>query len=102
MSTPIEWTDVTWNPVTGCTKVSPGCAHCYIERTPAFRTKGIRFERGRIPVQLHPDRLEAPLHWRAPRRVRALAKRHHPDVGGSAEAMATINDALERIRGERG
>lgn len=82
MSTSIEWTDVTWNPVTGCTKVSPGCAHCYIERTPAFRTKGVRFERGRIPVQLHPDRLEAPLHWRQPRRVfvNSMSDLFHEDV----------------------
>lgn len=82
MSTSIEWTDVTWNPVTGCTKVSPGCAHCYIERTPAFRTKRIRFERGRIPVQLHPDRLAAPLHWRQPRRVfvNSMSDLFHEDV----------------------
>lgn len=65
----IEWTDATWNPVTGCTKISPGCANCYIERTPAFRMTGQRFERGRIPVRLHHDRLDQPLHWRKPRRV---------------------------------
>jgi protein gp37 len=65
----IEWTDATWNPVTGCTKVSPGCANCYIERTPAFRMTGQRFEHGRIPVRLHHDRLDEPLHWRNPRRV---------------------------------
>jgi len=65
----IEWTDATWNPVTGCTKVSPGCAHCYIERTPPFRMAGRRFVKGAIPVLLHPDRLDAPLRWRKPRRV---------------------------------
>src|ERR1700757_2554038 len=65
----IEWTDATWNPVTGCTKVSPGCAHCYIERTPAFRIAGRRFVKGNIPLQLHDDRLDQPLHGRAPRRV---------------------------------
>ena len=67
--TAIEWTDATWNPVTGCTKVSPGCANCYIERTPAFRMTGQRFADGKIPVLLHPDRLDIPLHWRKPRRV---------------------------------
>ena len=46
----IEWTDATWNPVTGCTKVSPGCANCYIERTPPFRMAGRRFVKGAIPV----------------------------------------------------
>jgi protein gp37 len=65
----IEWTDATWNPTTGCTKVSPGCARCYIERTPAFRIKGRRFVSGDIPLELHKDRLEQPLHWRTPRRV---------------------------------
>ena len=61
----IEWTDATWNPVSGCTKVSPGCDHCYAERiTERFHGKG-SFER----VVLHPERLEAPLHWRRPRRV---------------------------------
>ncbi len=65
----IEWADATWNPIIGCTKVSPGCANCYIERTPAFRMTGQRFERGRIPVRLHPDRLGQPLRWRKPRRV---------------------------------
>jgi len=69
----IEWTDATWNPVTGCSKVSPGCAHCYIERTPPFRIAGRRFERvgnaETTGVQLHPDRLDQPLRWRKPRRV---------------------------------
>ena len=43
--THIEWTDATWSPVTGCTKVSPGCEHCYIERTPPFRMNGRKFRR---------------------------------------------------------
>src|SRR5438128_7945323 len=68
-TTTLEWTDATWNPVTGCTKISPGCAHCYIERTPAFRIAGRRFVKGVIPVIRHDDRLEQPLHWRKPRRV---------------------------------
>jgi protein gp37 len=67
--TGIEWTDATWNPTTGCTKVSPGCAHCYIERTPAFRIKGRQFVKGATDLQLHPNRLEQPLHWKKPRRV---------------------------------
>ena len=82
MSTAIEWTDETWNPSTGCTKVSPGCAHCYIERTPAFRIAGRRFERGVIPVTLHDDRVESPLHWRRPRRVfvNSMSDLYHQDV----------------------
>jgi protein gp37 len=66
----IEWTDATWNPVTGCTKVSPGCDHCYAE-TFAERwrgTKGHYFERG-FDVQLRPDKLAQPLRWKRPRRI---------------------------------
>jgi protein gp37 len=78
----IEWTDATWNPTTGCTKVSPGCAHCYIERTPPFRAKHRRFVSGHIPLQLHADRLEQPLHWRQPRRifVNSLSDLFHDEI----------------------
>lgn len=82
MSTPIPWTDATWNPVTGCTKTSPGCANCYIERTPPFRMAGRKFVNGTTGVQLHPERLDKPLHWRKPRRifVCSLADLFHEDV----------------------
>jgi protein gp37 len=66
----IEWTDATWNPVTGCTKVSPGCDHCYAE-TFANRFRGVpghHFENG-FDVTLRPERLDQPLKWRKPRRV---------------------------------
>jgi protein gp37 len=66
----IEWTDSTWNPVTGCTEVSPGCAHCYAKRF-AERFRGVPghpFEHG-FDLQLRPERLDEPLHWRKPRRV---------------------------------
>lgn len=64
-TTGIEWTDTTWNPVTGCTKVTPGCDHCYAEKiTERFHGTGAFTE-----VTLHPDRLDAPLRWRTPRRV---------------------------------
>lgn len=78
----IEWTDATWNPVTGCTKVSPACANCYIERTPPFRIKGRRFVNGHIPVELHADRLDKPKHWRQPKRifVNSLSDLFHLDV----------------------
>lgn len=60
----IEWTDATWNPVTGCTKVSPGCKYCYAERL----TK--RFGQQQFTdIVLHPDRLELPLRWRTPRMI---------------------------------
>ena len=78
----IQWTDATWNPITGCTKVSPGCAHCYIERTPAFRMNGRRFLRGHLPLEFHDDRLDQPLHWKTPRRVfvNSLSDLFHTDV----------------------
>lgn len=79
----IEWTDATWNPVTGCTRVSAGCAHCYIERTPPFRMEGRRFDaKGSTGVRLHPERLEQPLRWRKPRRVfvNSLSDLFHDDV----------------------
>ena len=77
----IEWTDSTWSPVTGCTKVSAGCANCYAER---YAKRGIgdfrdysvpstaRLDIRSIPfskIRLHSKRLEIPLHWRKPRRI---------------------------------
>ena len=66
----IEWTDASWNPVTGCTKVSPGCAHCYAE-TFAERFRGVAghpYEQG-FDLRFWPNRLELPLRWKGPRRV---------------------------------
>ena len=66
----IEWTDATWNPVTGCTKISPGCDHCYAERF-AERFRGVAghpFETG-FDLTLRPERLAQPLSWRRPRMV---------------------------------
>ena len=66
----IEWTDATWNPVTGCSKVSPGCAHCYAERF-AERWRGIpghHYEQG-FDLRLWPERLAIPLRWHRPRRI---------------------------------
>lgn len=81
-TTAIGWTGSTWNPSTGCSKISPACAHCYIERTPPFRIAGRRFVRGVIPIQLHPERLAVPATWRRPRRifVDSLSDLFHADV----------------------
>lgn len=79
----IQWTDATWNPTTGCTKISPGCAHCYIETTPAFRVRHRQFDaKGHIPLQLHDDRLTQPMRWREPRRifVNSLSDLFHRDI----------------------
>jgi protein gp37 len=68
--TAIEWTDTTWNPVTGCTKISAGCDHCYAERfSERFRgTLGHPFEKG-FDLTLRPERIAKPLSWRKPRMV---------------------------------
>src|SRR5215475_14174608 len=68
--TPIEWTDATWNPVTGCTKISLGCDNCYAERF-SERFRGVHdhpFENG-FDLTLRPERLEQPLRWREPRMI---------------------------------
>ena len=67
--TAIEWTDATWNPVTGCTKISPGCAHCYAETITLRFKRGGPFLPGKTTIKLHPDRLDQPARWRSPRRV---------------------------------
>ena len=67
--TGIEWTDATWNPVTGCIKVSPGCAHCYAETMTLRFKRGGPFLPGQATVRLHPERLDDPGKWRAPRMV---------------------------------
>lgn len=91
--TKIEWTDETWNPVTGCTRVSPGCEHCYAERRARMMDgRGIGYDGTTRPtesgprwsgqINLHPDRLEQPLAWRKPRRVFvcSMSDLFHPDV----------------------
>jgi protein gp37 len=82
-ATSIEWTDATWNPVTGCTKISPGCKHCYAERM-AHRLKLMgqpRYRNG-FKVTLQPDLLEQPLRWKEPRLVfvNSMSDLFHEDV----------------------
>jgi len=70
MKSSIEWTDATWNPVRGCTKISPGCAHCYAE-TFAERFRGVKnhpFEQG-FNLRVIPEKLHDPLLWRTPKRI---------------------------------
>jgi protein gp37 len=79
----IEWTEMTWNPVTGCTKVSQGCKHCYAERM-AKRLKAMgapRYRQG-FRVTLHDDLIELPLSWRKPRKVfvNSMSDLFHEDV----------------------
>jgi protein gp37 len=83
MATAIEWTDATWNPVTGCTKISAGCDHCYAERF-SERFRGVLnhpFEQG-FDLTLRPDRLEAPLKWRQSKMifVNSMSDLFHKEV----------------------
>ena len=79
----IEWTESTWNPVTGCTKVSPGCQHCYAERiSERFRgVSGHPYEMG-FDLTLRPGRLVQPLKWKRPKRifVNSMSDLFHEDL----------------------
>jgi protein gp37 len=95
----IEWTDATWNPVRGCTKVSPGCTHCYAE-TFAERFRGVKghpFEQG-FDLRLVPEKLKAPISWRKPLRifVNSMSDLFHDQVSDDyiaavAEVMVQAN-----------
>lgn len=79
----IEWTSATWNPVTGCTKVSEGCQHCYAERF-AERFRGVRnhpFQQG-FDIRLWNERLNIPLTWKKPMRifVNSMSDLFHEDI----------------------
>src|SRR5215468_9591001 len=79
----IEWTDATWNPVRGCTKISPGCARCYAE-TFAERFRGVKghpYEQG-FDLRIVPEKLEEPLRWSKPRMifVNSMSDLFHEDV----------------------
>jgi len=94
----IEWTESTWNPVTGCSKVSPGCAHCYAE-TFAERFRGVPrhpYEMG-FDLTLRPERLGLPLGWKSPRRifVNSMSDLFHEAVPAAfiREVFATMEAA---------
>jgi len=66
--TAIEWSDSSWNPVSGCTKVSPGCDHCYAEKVAQRFAGTVAYPDG-FDVTLWPDRLDQPLRWTRPRKI---------------------------------
>lgn len=93
--TNIEWTEATWNPVTGCTQVSPGCAHCYA-KTFAERWKGIPghpYEQG-FGLRLWPERLDQPARWKRPRMifVNSMSDLFHEDI--PLEFIKKVFDAM--------
>ena len=93
----IEWTESTWNPVTGCTKVSPGCRHCYAERM-AIRLRAMRqpnYRNGFEPT-LHPQVLELPLTWHKPQMVfvNSMSDLFHSDV--PVDFIQQVFDVMRR------
>ena len=104
MPSNIEWTDETWNPVTGCTRVSPGCDHCYMytlyPRLTAMAVRG--YETTPDDVRLLWDRLQAPLNWKKPRRVfvNSMADMFHPRV--PYEFINAAFSVMEQAARERG
>lgn len=117
----IEWTESTWNPVTGCTKVSAGCENCYAERIALrLRDAGVRKYADGFELTLHPESLREPVGWRRPRMVfvcsmgdlfheqvplhflrevfaimRGLPRHQFQVLTKRAERLAQLNDALE-------
>jgi protein gp37 len=94
----IEWTDATWNPVTGCTKISPGCKNCYAERLAnRLQAMGQANYRNGFAVTLQPQMLELPLRWKAPKRifVNSMSDLFHEDVPISyiEQVFSTMNRA---------
>ena len=104
MPSTIEWTDETWNPVTGCTRVSPGCDHCYMfamyPRLTAMRVRG--YELHPQQVQLVPERLEAPFRWGKPRRVfvNSMSDLFHPKV--PYDFIAQVFDVMRVATAQHG
>lgn len=79
----IEWTDATWNPTTGCTKISPGCKHCYAERmSKRLKAMGVEKYANGFEIALHEDALEAPLTWKKPQIifVNSMSDLFHDDI----------------------
>jgi len=103
-NTKIQWADASWNPISGCSKVSQGCKNCYAAELHDRRHKA--YLRGaKLPtqyakpfktVQLHPERMEMPLHWKKPRRifVNSTSDLFHPDV--DHEFIADVFRVMER------
>lgn len=93
----IEWTESTWNPLTGCTKISPGCKHCYAERM-AKRLKAMgqpNYVNG-FKLTMHPQALEKPLEWKTPQVifVNSMSDLFHKDV--PLEFIQSVFDVMKR------
>jgi protein gp37 len=89
-NTSIEWTDKSWNPTTGCNKVSPGCIHCYAETI----TKRFRFPNG-FDLTLYPERVQQPLSWKKPSKifVNSMSDLFHEEI-----PLSFIQSVFETIK----
>ena len=93
----IEWTEATWNPVTGCNKVSPGCKHCYAERmAKRLQAMGQPNYRNGFQVTLHEHMLERPLKWKKPQKifVNSMSDLFHEEI--PFEFISRIFDIMEK------
>src|SRR2546422_4248048 len=107
LKTGIQWTDATWNPMTGCTRISSGCDHCYAYTIAQFKTRNVYLRQ--LPVKDTPanrtdpfaprfwaDRLEQPLHWKEPRRVFVNSMSDVFHAHFSLEMIQQIFDVMNR------
>ena len=104
MPSTIEWTDETWNPVTGCTRVSPGCDHCYMYALyPRLRAMGVPgYDATPDTIRLLRERLEIPLSWKKPRRVfvNSMADLFHPKV--PFDFVTDVFDVMQEASSDHG
>ena len=102
MPSAIEWTDETWNPLTGCSRVSPGCDNCYMFALyPRLKAMGVPgYETGPDDIRLLSERLIVPTTWKKPRRVfvNSMADLFHPEVPFDfvSDVFATMQDAISK------
>jgi protein gp37 len=97
LSSPIEWTESTWNPVTGCTKISPGCKNCYAKRmADRLKLMGQRNYANGFDLTLQPQALELPLRWKKPQRifVNSMSDLFHEDV--PVDYILQVFDVMQR------
>lgn len=98
----IEWTESTWNPVTGCNKISPGCKHCYAERmAERLQAMGQANYRNGFELTLQPQMLELPLSWKRPQTifVNSMSDLFHTDV--PLDYIQRVFDVMRRARWHR-
>jgi protein gp37 len=102
LNSTIEWTESTWNPVTGCTKISQGCKHCYAERMAGrLQAMGQPNYRNGFELTLQPQMLELPLRWKRPQRsfVNSMSDLFHVDV--PLDYIRQVFDVMERAHWHR-